>query len=323
MDHITNLTAQIEDFQEKYLLSDEEVIRMVVGGSLVAAFILSIAYIIYLTNFTVVLTYIRTKLLASLVPRITRENVFIPVIVYIQVFIFVTSCLFFKRVKTIHMLDNYGPAISSGQVYRFFTSALVHSDLFSLFNNARAIGSLGGLLERSIGIVRVAILFFVANTVHAVITFMINPLSHSFGGSGVAFAFIGATLYINFFRSSLFCHGTEQSFKQKEEASDLFRDESLIYLARYVLIGIVMDRVDFITSICSLVVGFLTCMALCGDLSAKRTRTVVAVYVVITALLIGYTQMYEIHNLDAELRKLDNCNRLSAAKRYVLNLFIS
>jgi membrane associated rhomboid family serine protease len=316
MDVLTHLTAQVEELQERYFLSDEEVIRMIVGGSLVASIILGIAYMVYITNFTIVLSYIRSKILVSLVPKITKENAFIPIIVYVQVFIFVVSCLFFRRVKTIHMLDNYGPAISSGQVYRFFTSALVHSDLFSLFNNARAFGSIGGLLEQSIGI-KVVILFLASNTIHAVISFLINPLDHSFGGHGVAFAFIGAAMYINFFRSSLFIHGEQKAQERKDQAQDLIRDESLIFFARYVLIGVFMDRMDLMTSVLSLIVGFITCMALCGDLAGNKTRTVVAVYVVITSLLIGYTQLYEIQNLDAELKKLQVCYKVSSEKRYV------
>jgi membrane associated rhomboid family serine protease len=222
---------------------------------------------------------------------------------------------FFRRVKTIHTLDIYGPAISSGELYRFFTSALIHSDMFSLFNNARAIGSLGGILERSIGL-KVIILFFLANTLHAVFSFLFNPLAHSFGGSGVAFAFVGATLYINFFKSSLFSQGTtgEQHIKEKEATSEIFRDESLIFMVRYILIGVLMNRIDIISSMCSLIVGFITCMTLCGDLSRSKTRTTVAVYVVVTSVLVAYTQLYVIHDLDFELRKLSTCYRLSAQK---------
>lgn len=326
MDQVANLTNIIDDLQEKYLLSDEEVARMLVGGSLVAAVILGIAYIIYVTNFTVVAQYVFNKLLSFMIPRVSRESIFTSLVVYVQVLIFIGSCLFFRRVKTIHVLDNYGPSISSGQVYRFFTSALVHSDVFSLCNNAKAIGSLGGLLERSIGI-RVLIIFALSNTLHAVAVFLLNPLSHSFGASGVIFGFMGALMYINFFRSSLFSksgRGQHEStpnntsaWQEKQQASEKFRDESVFFVVRYMLIGVLLDRMDLLSSLCSLVVGFLTCMTVCGDLSIRRTRIVVAVYLAITSLLIGYTQLHTIHNLDLDLRRIDNCYRLSSAKRFV------
>ncbi|KAL0486706.1 rhomboid-like protease [Acrasis kona] len=287
--------------QFDYLLSDEEIIRMIIGGSFVAALILAVAYVVHLTNFMFVVRNLRSRIVAIL-PKFNRTHTFVPIIVYLQIALFTLSCVFFKRVRTIRLLENYAPAVSSGQVYRFITSALIHSDMFSLTNNVAAFASLGVMLEEWIGSTKIMVIFLLSNSILSAFYFISNPLSHTFGASNVVFSFIGASFYIIFFKFSIIK-------TDKKTAHDTFVNYSLQFLVRYTLIGVILSRYDIVSALLSYCVGFLTCLIMSSG--GQRVRYVLAAYAVITFALITYTQLIEIHDIDVELTGLRRCYKKS------------
>lgn len=93
----------------------------------------------------------------------------------------------------------FGPLVAEGQVWRLWTSVLLHGDALHLLVNAVAIGTLGRVLEPWVGSLRLVSWFALGGIAGAVVT-QLSGLLQSDGASGGAFALLGALVVVAWLR---------------------------------------------------------------------------------------------------------------------------
>ena len=91
---------------------------------------------------------------------------------------------------------NYGPAVAAGQWWRLLSSAFLHGGLMHLANNLAILGLLGWMLEKSIGTVRFALVYFLAGIGGSLVGLYWHPDTVSVGASGAIFGLLGAALVL-------------------------------------------------------------------------------------------------------------------------------
>jgi rhomboid protease GluP len=109
----------------------------------------------------------------------------------------VSALLFDRDVRfRVAVGGQYSTFISTDrEVYRLFTSVLLHGDAIHLLFNAMAVVAIGRLLEPLIGPVRFAVWFTLGGVVGSVVSHLAG-LIQSDGASGGAFALLGALAVI-------------------------------------------------------------------------------------------------------------------------------
>jgi rhomboid protease GluP len=110
----------------------------------------------------------------------------------------------FMFVATLAMagdLVNQGSlTLGQRQYWRLISSLFIHADIIHLLMNMVALYSLGGLLERFAGPVRMLILYFFAGSLGSLLSAWQNPGIGSLGASGAILGLAGAILALRFRR---------------------------------------------------------------------------------------------------------------------------
>ena len=105
---------------------------------------------------------------------------------------------------TVHMLDwgaAYTPCIvEEGQTYRIFTSMFLHFGIEHLINNMLVLFVLGSRLERVIGSLRFAVIYFLGGIAGNVVSLLYDlrqgEAAVSAGASGAVFAVMGGMILV-------------------------------------------------------------------------------------------------------------------------------
>lgn len=105
---------------------------------------------------------------------------------------------------TLHMLDwgaAYTPLIvEKGEVYRLFTSMFLHFGIEHLINNMLVLFVLGSRLERVIGSLRFAVIYFLGGIAGNVVSLLYDlkqgEAAVSAGASGAVFAVMGGMILV-------------------------------------------------------------------------------------------------------------------------------
>jgi membrane associated rhomboid family serine protease len=84
--------------------------------------------------------------------------------------------------------------VAEGQWYRLITSGFLHYGILHLGFNMYALWILGGMLEKSVGRVRLATVYFVAMLGGSLGALIISPNELTVGASGAIFGLMGAVL---------------------------------------------------------------------------------------------------------------------------------
>src|SRR5690606_20015682 len=112
---------------------------------------------------------------------------------------------------------------------------------------------------RCVGKTKFFIIFALSNTAGGVSSFFWSPLTHSFGAHVAVFGILGSLFYIYYFTAKLWKDALESSDKTVDEK---LSNESMMFILRYVLIGILLERIALFSSLCGLVIGFIGSMVL-------------------------------------------------------------
>lgn len=105
---------------------------------------------------------------------------------------------------TVHMLDwgaAYTPCIvEEGETYRIFTSMFLHFGIEHLINNMLVLFILGSRLERVIGSLRFAVIYFLGGIAGNVVSLLYDlkqgEAAVSVGASGAVFAVMGGMILV-------------------------------------------------------------------------------------------------------------------------------
>ena len=87
-----------------------------------------------------------------------------------------------------------GPRVASGEWWRILTSAFLHTGLIHLALNMAALYVFGTPLERALGRVRFAVLYFASLAAGSFGVLLLSPHSLTVGASGAIFGLLGALL---------------------------------------------------------------------------------------------------------------------------------
>ena len=89
----------------------------------------------------------------------------------------------------------WGPAVDvGGEWWRLFTSGFLHANILHVGFNALLLGLLGAPLERSLGVVRFAVLYLAALLAGSLGALLASPRALTIGASGAVFGLMGAHL---------------------------------------------------------------------------------------------------------------------------------
>ncbi|MDM5153059.1 rhomboid family intramembrane serine protease [Bacillus sp. DX1.1] len=95
----------------------------------------------------------------------------------------------------------YNEYIAKGEWWRFITSLFIHIDLGHFFSNSICLFFLGQSIEKQLGSISFAILFFIAGISGNIFSYFIMPLGYVHAGaSGGIFGLLGAQLFILYSR---------------------------------------------------------------------------------------------------------------------------
>ncbi len=90
----------------------------------------------------------------------------------------------------------WGPAVQHGDWYRLVTSGFIHYGLFHIGFNMYALYIIGGALERYVGSVRFALIYFLSLLAGSFGALVATPHAQSAGASGAIFGLMGALLVL-------------------------------------------------------------------------------------------------------------------------------
>jgi membrane associated rhomboid family serine protease len=90
----------------------------------------------------------------------------------------------------------YGPAVQSGDWYRLVTSGFIHYGFLHIAFNMYALYILGSALERYVGSLRFALIYFLSLLAGSFGALIITPHAQSAGASGAIFGVMGAMLVL-------------------------------------------------------------------------------------------------------------------------------
>ena len=101
------------------------------------------------------------------------------------------------------MLNWAPPQLEKGEIWRVFSSGLLHTDLWHIAMNAVYLAYCGWILEKSLGRANTALLFFAAVFGGGIPSMWFTPESPSLGSSGGVFGLVAATAVFGFIRRDI------------------------------------------------------------------------------------------------------------------------
>jgi membrane associated rhomboid family serine protease len=169
--------------------------------------------------------------------------------------------------------------VSNGEWWRLFTSSFLHGGLLHLGMNSYALIVLGPMLERSLGSVRFAALYLIAELASSLaVCIVYDPRAPVVGGSGAIFGILGAIIALQM-RSGR----NTFSFLDYEGPRRM-----LIMTAIYLVIGAFMPFISNTGHVGGLIGGFLGAFVLLVP-PRQPTRTLHAWRAAVIALFAGLT----------------------------------
>lgn len=134
----------------------------------------------------------------------------------------------------------FGPYVDSGQYWRLFSVALVHSGLTHLFFNMFSLLILGNPIEAALGKMRFLLIFFISLLTGSLASiYLDSALKVSVGASGAVFGLFGAFIAM------------------RKLISDGVRDIYVIVGLNF-LIGFIFGGIDWRAHLGGLIGGYLT-----------------------------------------------------------------
>jgi len=97
----------------------------------------------------------------------------------------------------IHYGSTYNPLIAAGEYWRLLASSFMHLDLMHLLFNATFIFRFGAMIENIFGKWRMLVIIFISAIMSGLFGFALST-NFSLGASGVAYGFIGASIFLGF-----------------------------------------------------------------------------------------------------------------------------
>jgi rhomboid protease GluP len=154
-----------------------------------------------------------------------------------------------------------GPRTTNGEWWRLVTMAFVHAGLLQLLVNMAALVQVGLILERMVGHVTVATIYFAAALLAGVVSLSADPLAVSIGASGAVFGLYGL----------LFASTIWGLFPRSEMTIPLLTLKRLGPVAGvFVLYNVVNGGLESGGELAGLGVGFVGGLALTWDVSVRK-----------------------------------------------------
>ena len=121
------------------------------------------------------------------------------ILIAINVLVFLYGVLFDKTALLINLFSTHGPSIVHGDIYRIFTGAFVHIELFHILFNMYALYVLGRSIENYFGKIKYIIIYLLSALFGSLVSLIFLDSSVvSVGASGAIFGLMGALLYFGY-----------------------------------------------------------------------------------------------------------------------------
>ena len=121
------------------------------------------------------------------------------ILILINVLVFLYGILFNKTNFLINLFSTHGPSIVKGkELYRIFTGAFVHVELFHILFNMYALYIIGSQVENFFGKTKYLFIYIFSITTSSLLSIMFNGNVASIGASGAIFGLFGAMLYFGY-----------------------------------------------------------------------------------------------------------------------------
>jgi hypothetical protein len=150
---------------------------------------------------------------------------------------------------------DYGPQTVNGQWYRLLTSTFVHVGGLHLLFNMWVLWEVGRAVERLLGSVGFAILYFISGLVGSLVSLFWHPLLVSAGASGAIFGVCGA----------LFGFLVRRRAAIPPEVFAKVRKSGVAFLLFNLAFGLLVPNIDLAAHAGGLAAGFLCGLALGGS----------------------------------------------------------
>lgn len=121
------------------------------------------------------------------------------ILILINVLVFLYGILFNKTNLLINLFSTHGPSIVKGkELYRIFTGAFVHVELFHILFNMYALYIIGSQVENFFGKTKYLFIYIFSIITSSLLSIMFNGNVASIGASGAIFGLFGAMLYFGY-----------------------------------------------------------------------------------------------------------------------------
>lgn len=147
---------------------------------------------------------VQTKKRATKQVRIARFKI-MPVVVYsyVALLLLFFAYLWFRQQNlpsafvAIHYGSTYNPLIVAGEYWRLIASSFMHLDFMHLLFNVTFIFRFGSMIENIFGKWRMLVIILISAVMSGLFGFALST-NFSLGASGVAYGFIGASVFLGF-----------------------------------------------------------------------------------------------------------------------------
>jgi rhomboid protease GluP len=195
---------------------------------------------------------------------------------------------------------NFGPKTMDGQWWRLVSCMFLHFGILHLAFNMWILWDLGRLVERLVGNIGFAVLYFVSGIAGSIASLAWNPTVVSAGASGAVFGVAGALLGLIAFRRD-----TVPAAVLKQ-----LRNSMVAFVLYNVFYGMTATGIDMAAHLGGLIAGFVCGLILSQPLSVemiarRRLRNAVVVVIGATALpLAAFALPDAPPDIDGELQRL-------------------
>ncbi|MCL1989763.1 MAG: rhomboid family intramembrane serine protease [Defluviitaleaceae bacterium] len=193
----------------------------------------------------------------------------------------------------IHYGSTYNPLILSGEYWRLLVSAFMHLDLMHLLFNATFIYRFGTMIENIFGRWRMLVIILVSAISGGLFGFALST-NFSLGASGVAYGFMGASVFL--------------AFEMRKTFMPLLKQVILPMLIISTLFSMFMPNIDHFGHLGGFIGGFLAASMVgvpgIKPFVGRIALTVMTMVILISGLWLNGVRLTENHDFDAFNRAL-------------------
>ncbi len=175
------------------------------------------------------------------------------ILVAVNVFVFMAGTFYKSSLYDMGMLKAFD-VLEKGEYGRILWAVFLHSDITHLFNNMFLLFFLGAMIEKEIGHVKYALIYFLSgiggNLLSLAAKVITNDFSASLGASGAIFGLDGTLLAMVLF-----------SGRKMENVTPV---RVLLMIAYSLYSGFTGANIDNAAHVGGLLTGFVTAAFLCG-----------------------------------------------------------